>query len=260
MFVMKKVYHITCLFLCLLMFLSVSACSTDKAAKKDDAPFFAEESMRKANELMKDGYYEEAREILESVKIKDNTRKYAELASLRIADTYFDEELYDEAVVEYEAFLDLHPYHKYASYAQYKLAMCFYSRIKTVDVSYSWAKRALGEFEKLQRTYPRNPYMNVIDNRIRACLNILAEYEFYVGSFYFKKGSFNAAVGRFDVMLKEYPDSSIVPEALYYMGLSYENLGQREEALHHLNALVQKYPATELSIEAQKLIDSYNKQ
>jgi outer membrane protein assembly factor BamD len=239
------------------MVLYVSACST--AATKEEPPFAAEESMREADELMNDGYYEQAREVLETVKIKDSTRKYSELASLRIADTYYDEELYDEAVVEYEAFLDIHPYHKYASYAQYKLAMSFFSRIKTVDVSYSWAKRALNEFEKLQRAYPRNPYMNIIDNRIRACLNILAEYEFYVGNFYFKKGSFNAAIGRFDGMLKEYPGSTMVPDALYYKALAYENLGQREEALSHLTALVDKYPATEISIEAQKLIDSFDK-
>ena len=64
---MKKVYHISCLFICLIMFLFVSACSTDKAAMKEDLPFAAEESMRKANELMKEGRHEDAREILDAV-------------------------------------------------------------------------------------------------------------------------------------------------------------------------------------------------
>jgi outer membrane protein assembly factor BamD len=257
---MKKEYRITSrYFLYLIMFLSVLACSTDKTAMKEESLFIPEESFNKANELIKEERYEDAREILETIKTKDISQNYAILARLRIADTYFEAEAYDESVVEYESFLDLYPHHKYASYAQYRLAMCFFERIKTVDIGYSWAKRALNEFEKLQRRYPRNPYMDIIDNRIKECLNILAEYEFYVGSFYYKKGSYNAAIGRFKGMIQSYPDTSKVPEALYYTGLSYEKLGQREEAVHHLTVLIEKFPTIELSVESKNLIDSFEK-
>lgn len=254
-----KLYRTTQLiFLYLIMCLIVFACSTDKTAQQEEPDFIPEESFRKAGELIKDGYYEEARKILETIKSKDVSHQYGILAMLRIADTYFDEESYDEAVIEYESFLDLYRYHKYASYAQYKLAMCFFVRIKTVDVGYSWARRALDEFEKLQRQYPRNPYMAIIDKRIKACTNILAEYEFYVGNFYYDKGSYKAAIGRFKGMLQNYPDSSNVPDALYYIGLSYANLGQKDEAINNLNALIEKFPTIELSIEAKKRINSFD--
>lgn len=245
-------------FLYLIVCLSVMACATDKTAVKEPA-FVPEESFAKANELISRGNYEEARKILETVKSKDSSQEYALLARIRIADTYFDDEAYDEAVVEYESFLDLYPYSKYASYAQYKLAMSFFERITTVDISYSLAKRALDEFEKLQRVYPRNPYMDIIDNRIKTCMNMLAEYEFYVGNFYYNKGSFNAAIGRFNVILKSYPASNKVPEALYFTGLSYKNLGQRDEALNTLTALINQFPSTKLSVEAKRVIDSFDK-
>lgn len=257
---MKKEYPTTCQYLvCLIIFLSVLSCSTDKTAMKEEPLLIPEESFNKANELIKEKKYEEARVILETIKTKDTSQNYAILARLRIADTYFEAESYDEAVVEYESFLDLYPHHKYASYAQYKLATCFFERIKTVDIGYSWAKRALNEYEKLQRNYPRNPYMDIIDNRIKECLNLLAEYEFYVGNFYYKKGAYNAAIGRFKGMILNFPDTDKVPEALYYTGLSYENLGQREEALNHLNVLIEKYPNIELSVESKKLIGLFNR-
>jgi len=165
---------------------------------------------------------------------------------------------YDEAIVEYESFLDIHPYHKYAPYAQYKIAMSYFNRIRTVDVSYSWARKALNEFRKLQERYPRNPYMDSIDSRMRTCNRYLAEYEFYVGNFYFKKESYQAAAQRFDGMLREYPDSKKESEALYYLGLSYKNMGDKEKAIVSLSALIDKFPATRLSAEAKGLIDSYD--
>jgi outer membrane protein assembly factor BamD len=236
--------------------MTILSCSTDKAAVKD-SPLVPDVEMKKANELIDGGYYEEAREILEKIRVNDTAGDYAILARLRVADTYYEDESYEEAVVEYESFLDIYPYHKYASYAQYKLAMCYFKRVKTVDVSYSWASRALSEFRKLQQTYPRNPYMNIIDNRVQSCQNVLAEYEYYVGNFYFEKGSYEAAIGRFDGLVDTYPVSSIVPEAIYYSGLSHENLGQREKATEKLSLLIQQYPTLELSAEARKLIDSF---
>ncbi len=100
--------------------------------------------------------------------------------------------------------------------------------------------------------------MNAIDGRIRTCNRYLAGYEFYVGNFYFKKGSYQAAAERFDGLLREYPDSKKESEALFYLGLSYKNIGDKEKAIFTLTSLIDKFPATRLSAEAKGIIDSYN--
>jgi outer membrane protein assembly factor BamD len=243
--------------LSIILLLFVFACSLNKTAK-DTNVFEPEASFKEANDLITKGYYDEAREILETIKAKDATQKYATLAKVRIADTYFEDGLYEEAAVEYESFLDMHSYHKYAPYAQYKLALCYFKRIKTIDVSYSWAHRAWEEFKKLQRNYPRNPYMGVTESRINMCKRILGEYEFYVGNFYFKKGSYKAAANRFEGMLQNYPDSKKESEALYYLGLSYENLGKRDKAVTILTSLIEKFPSIKLTNEAKEIIASFD--
>jgi len=240
-----------------IIVLFILGCSSNKTAIKDSQPFKPEESLKKANELIDRGDYDEARALLEEVKAKDASQQYAALAKLRIADTYFEKESYEEAATEYETFLAADPYNKYASYAQYRLAMSYFKQIRTIDVSYSTVQKALKEFEKLQKNYPRNPYMDVTENRIKGCQRMLAEYEFYVGSFYFKSGSYNAAVQRFNTLLKDYPDSMQEPETLYYLGLSYAKIGQTGQAIITLTTLTRKFPTSALSKEAQKQIASF---
>ncbi len=239
--------------------LLVIGCSSKKDMVKKSSVLDAEAVFAQAKEKEKDGYYEEARKLLESIKVQDTSGKYAIVAQIRIADTYYKEELFEEAIIEYGHFLRVHPYNKYASYAQYKLGMSYFSRIKTADVSYSLAQKALDEFEKLLRVYPRNPYINMVENRIRMCKGVLAEHEFYVGQFYYKKGSYNAAAGRFKVLIQKYPHSKKGAEALYYLGLSYKEIGETEKSLNALNTLIDKYPTIKLARDAKKLIAAINK-
>ena len=253
----RKLYNAAGKYLLLLVLMAaISGCSS--LSSRGTAVFDPEASFKKANDLIEGGHYEDAREVLEDIKARDASRNYATLAGVRIADTYFENREYEEAAAEYENFLGMHPYHKYSSYAQYKMAMCYYRRIGTVDVSYSWAATALEEFEKLLTRYPRNPYIEVVEKRIRACRQILAEYEFYVGKFYFKKGSYEAAALRFDGLVRNYADSKKESDAFYYLALSYENMGRRDEAVNTLSALIKKYPTIKLSVEARALIDSFN--
>ena len=236
-----------------IMVILVFSCSK---GKKDTSFFEPAEMLKEADALISKEQYGKAREILEDIRVKDTSRKFATIARLRIADTFFEDESYEEAAVEYESFLSADTLHRYASYAQFKLAMCYFKRIKSVDVSYSWAKRALDEFEKLQYDYPRNPYLDIAEERIEVCKRVLAEFELYVGRFYFKKGSFNAAVQRFNNILGTYPGSAIEPDALYYIGVSYKNLGQQDKAEAALNSLITKYPAMEISGNAKEVLAS----
>jgi outer membrane protein assembly factor BamD len=252
----KKIKAFTLYFLSLALLLFIPACSSKKSAVKTEPADIAESNLQEANKKIEDGFHEDGREILQKIKEQDTSGKYIALAQIRIADSYFQEKLYDESAVEYGQFLKLYPHHKYAPYAQYQLATSYFNRIKTVDVSYSTAQTALQEFEKLLNVYPRNPYVAVVENRIKMCKRILADYEFYVGNFYFKKGSYGAAAMRFNTLLQTYPDSMKEPDALFYLGLSYKNMNEIDKALKTLTTLVEKYPAIKLSKEAKEILAS----
>ena len=109
------------------------------------------------------------------------------MAQLRIADSYTKEAEPDRAVEEYRKFLDIYPEHKYASYAQFQIAMIYFNQIEGPDRGYGGASKALEEFERLKRMFPRNPYRDIIEVRIEKCKNTIADTNFWLAHFITRK-------------------------------------------------------------------------
>jgi outer membrane protein assembly factor BamD len=198
---------------------------------------------KQAEENMVKGSFEKARKEYQEIQEKAPDRSYDPALMLRIADTYFGEEKYDEARVEYQAFLNYHPVNKDAAYAQFQVAMCSYRQFTTIDRDPEPVHTALKEFETLKNRYPKSIYEEQANRSVALCRDRLAEYELYVGRFYHKKGSYLAAAARFEKLLQDYPGSTAEKDALYYAGLSYKELGRRDDALREFELLATKYPS-----------------
>ena len=238
--------------------LFIFSCS-GKVNVKPSGEFNVEKSFEKANKQIDDKEFEEARANLIEIKNRDLSRKYAPLAQLRIADSYVKEGDPDLAVAEYRKFAEMYPDHRQAAYAQYQIAMIYYNQIESPERGYGGAARAAAEFEKLRKDFPRNPYKDLIDIRIEKCRNTMAEYEFLVGDFYMKKGSYSAAIGRFESLLKKFPDYKKQDSVLLNLGLSYKKTGQKEQSESSLKLLIEKYPGSPLSSAAKKELSSLRK-
>jgi len=237
----------------------VFACSGKAPVKTSVAEFNPESSFEKANKLIDEKEYEKARELLLEVKSRDLTKKYAPLAQLRIADAYVKEEEPELAVAEYRRFLEIYPDHRNASYAQYQIAMIYFNQIESPERGYGGAQKALEEFEKLKKDFPRNPYKDLIDLRIEKCRNTIADYEFLVGEFYLRRGSYNAAIGRFETLLQKFPDYKKEENLLLNLGIAYKKAGDPEKAGLYLNRLIEKYPNSRITTDAKKELSSLKK-
>lgn len=238
-----------------VLLLFIASCS-GKAAVKPAEKFDPEKAFTSANEQLEKKEYEKARAAFLEVKNRDMTKKFAPLAQLKIADSYVKEEEFELAVSEYQRFLEAYPDHQYASYAQYQIAMVYFNQIESPERGYGGAAKALEEFGKLKKMFPRNPYKDVIELRIEKCRNTIAEYEYLVGKFYYKKDSYKAAIGRFEGLLKEHPDYKGEADVLFLTGMSYKNLGQKDKAAEYLTRLIEKYPNNKLVKDAKKELAS----
>ena len=235
----------------LIAFVALIGGCGSKQVKKDE-DFSAEKFMAKAVKLMDDREYEEARKVLVEVRNRDITKKYAPLAQLKIADTYVRDGDPNTGIEEYKKFLDLYPDSPQASYAQYQIAMAYFTQIGSADRGLSAAQKALQEFIRLKEVYPRNPYREIITLRTDKCKDIMAKGEFMIGEFYFKKESYNAAIKRFEGLLKEFPAFEGADETLLLLGKSYKALKMTDKAREAFNSLLEKYPSSKFVKEAKK--------
>jgi len=161
---------------------------------------------------------------------------------------------YIEAAGEYQHFLDLHPLHQWADYAQLKLGMSDYQQFTTIDRDVMPIDKALEAFQKLLTTYPNSPYVDEAKKRIDVCRERLAGHQYYVGYFYYRQGAYPAAVFRFEQLLATYPDSRVTQDTLYYLALSYRDQGKDDQAEDRLRSLIEKYPKGRYDLRARRLL------
>jgi len=175
-------------------------------------------------------------------------------ALLQKGDKLFEEKQYIEAGQEYRNFLDLHPAHESASYVQYRIGLCFFNQIQTVDRDMDPLYKSLEAFQTLLAVYPGAPNAADAEAKIGIIRNKLAEREFYVGRFYLHKKAYPAAIERFNTVLREYPDAPVAEKSLYHLGLAYEGFGEPHQAVESLKNFLDRYPGSPYRMDAAEVL------
>jgi outer membrane protein assembly factor BamD (BamD/ComL family) len=102
---------------------------------------------------------------------------------------------------------------------------------------------------------PDSQYAGDARERRAICRRKLAEHELYVGKFYFEQEQYNAAAGRFTVLLTQYQEAGMDDQALYYLGESLWRLEQRDAARKAFQRVVEEHSQSPLAPAAADRID-----
>ena len=203
-----------------------------------------------AEALEKDERYEEAIARYAEVKNKHPYSKYATMSELRIADVHYKREAFIEAQGAYQLFKEFHPKHPQSDYVTFRLAMSFFNQLPTsIDRDLSAADKAILYFDEVLTSYPSSPHVAEAKEKKAVALKMLGEKELYVARFYFKQKKYDSALKRYEYLLKSYPNLGFDPEALLGAANSANRSGERERALQHVRNLYAKFPQTD---EAQR--------
>ena len=73
----------------------------------------------------------------------------------------------------------------------------------------------------------------------------LAEVHYYLGESYYASERYLEAVGEFQYIVREFPDSRLVPAALLKSGICYASLEERALAGRAFRELIAQYPDSE---------------
>jgi outer membrane protein assembly factor BamD len=189
--------------------------------------------------------YEDARTAFKKIVERHPQSNYASKARFLIGEAYFREGEWDKAIKEFETFLAFYPKHQIADLVQFRLAMSYYDQMKPVEQDQGITQKAMDQFKKLVREYPESRYAADALAKIDVCRGRLAQKELWVAAYYINQGNPAAARQRLENLVKDYPRTLVIPEALYRLGEVYAGEGRTREAQDTYKRVATEYSYTE---------------
>ena len=142
-----------------------------------------------------------------------------------VAQRAFDDGFYDVAIRYIEQFLKLNPGQEKLVQAKLLLGQCYFFKNQYLK-SYSVFKELLPFDELKDATY------------------------FWLGETYFKASDYNQAVHYYEEVLKNYPQSEFIPQALYSLGWTFFEKKAYDKANKQFQELITRFPDHPLSEDA----------
>jgi outer membrane protein assembly factor BamD len=186
--------------LCLALLLALGGCYR-AAAPEPGASELASQGKR-AFERQK---WDKAINAYQKVKDRYPFSPYALTAEMKIADSLYLQENYQEAIVAYQEFERMHPRNEAVPYAVYMQGMSNYRMMLSKDREQAPTAEALRNFQRLLADYPDSPLGEQAKSRVTECQERLAAHELYVAKWYRRTGHSRSALNRLDYVLANYP-------------------------------------------------------
>lgn len=235
-----------------ILIAAIVGCSGAKVKKEKPAEVIYQEAMT----FFEKKNYEDAIAAFQELYAKYPMSQYAVRAKLKIADSYFNDENYPEAISAYREFEKLHPTNESIPYAIYQVGMSYFKQLLTIDRDQTATRNAVTEFERLLSRFTESQYAEEARKNLVICKNNLAENEFYIGNFYYRKENYAAAIERFKAAMTKYPEFPGMDKVLFYAGKSYIKLNEKDKGNAMLEKLLNDYPASKLAGEARDILSA----
>jgi outer membrane protein assembly factor BamD len=231
---------------CLLLF----SCASKQVKKSDNPGDLYVEGVN----MMKAKKYDKAIEKFSEVKENFPFDPMALIATVKLADVYFERKEYSLALNIYEDFFKAHPEDENIPYVLLRIGECYDKLALSMDRDQAYTLKAIERYTYLKNRYPTSTFTEIAEKHIKALNQKLADRELYVGEFYYRTYQYNAAIVRLEYLLKKYPEAAGLDKALYYIAMSYKALGEPTKSSEYLNRLQDEYPRSILhkSIKREK--------
>jgi outer membrane protein assembly factor BamD len=176
---------------------------------------------------------------------------YAEMAELKIADAYFDDKRYEEALSYYRDFAELHPEHEEVPYTIFRSALCHERRVRDPNRDQTPTVDALIYLDRLLTQYPHSEYSQRAEILWRQLRTRLAQQISSIADYYLAAGEYEAAAERYRSLLNEYPGLGLDAETLYKLALCYDQLNRDDEAALIYQSITQHYRDSDVAEKAR---------
>ena len=164
-----------------------TSCHSLQSLKKNPS---AEELFQHAQQLKERGYYKDALSYLKQFKSRFLYSQKIKLVDLAMADIYFEQKEWTQAVRAYSQFFELYPNHSESDRALFRTGLCyFYQLPSTADRDLSLSKKTLFHINRHLKTFPKSPYKKQSEEYKQKTLTLLAQKEWMTARFHLKQNT-----------------------------------------------------------------------
>ena len=175
-------------------------------------------------------------------------------AELRIADAFFIQESWPEALSYYRDFADLHPDHAKVPYALLRAAGCHQNQSRDPGRDQTATREALSQLDQVITRFPYTPEASEAEVLWKEMRTKLGIHVMGIAEFYFERGEFQSAANRYRSVLNEYPGLGLDAQALFQLGVCYQNLNRNEQAVQIFEVLLENYEGSDVANAATGLL------
>jgi outer membrane protein assembly factor BamD len=179
-------------------------------------------------------------------------------SKLGVGDTYLNEGGDANLVLaenEFKEFITFYPTNARVDYAQYKLAMTHYRRMKAPERDQTETIAAVREFEVFFDRYPNSMLTPEVRGKWREARSRLSQASYKVGLYYYRARWYPGAIARFKEVLKDDPGYPGRDAVYYYLAESLLKTDKAEAAPYY-DRLVKEFDRSEYLEDARKRLET----
>lgn len=237
-----------------LLLLCVAACASARTADVTYA-VSPERNYELGKQSLAREDWEAAEKYFVYIKSRAAFSQYAVPAELGVADAQFGAGRYVEAIDSYRLFSKLHPTHAQVEdgYAAFRVGDAYYRMLPskiplyppTSEYDQTSMMDASEELQRFVNKFPQSPYLTQATDLKTKISRRVANHEWYVAMYYWKRNKPLGTVGRLRRILDKHRGVGYDEDALLYLGRAYAKAGAPDRARESWSELVAAFPASQ---------------
>tara|TARA_B100000579_G_scaffold317265_1_gene266820 strand:- start:12 stop:722 length:711 start_codon:yes stop_codon:yes gene_type:complete len=186
---------------------------------KDDSSLVKFEN---AMEYIEDSKYSKAIDELEFLLLIDPLSEYSSKAQYFLAESYYNLENYDKAIIEFEKYLSRRSLsNDLLKKTQLYLCKCYYNVTLDYNKDPSSTYIAIEKLQYFIEKESMSENINEIENMILKLRTKLAKKNFKTAKLYIRLEEFDSAAIYYNTVIKEYYDTKFVDDSLINVAIIY---------------------------------------
>lgn len=218
--------------------LMLSGCGSLGEKRDETKGWSADKLYAEAKDELKSGNYAKAIKYFEKLESRYPFGIYAQQAQMEVAYAYYRQNEQAQCLAAVDRFIRLHPNHPNVDYMYYLRGLAnfndkkglfdFISRQDPTERDPKAARDAFDAFKRLTDRFPESQYADDARDRLRYLVEAMAQYEVHVADYYLRRGAYVAAINRAQAVIRDYPSSPSVRNALRIQIRAYDALSMNE--------------------------------